>query len=52
MDFANTIEICGSWLASDEVAQTTQSHPATPDACFKTPLVSHRALIAAETNIL
>jgi len=23
-----------------------------PDACFKTPLVSHHALIVAETNIL
>jgi hypothetical protein len=33
--------------------QTTKnSYPATPDARFKTPLVSHHALIVAETNIL
>jgi hypothetical protein len=48
-----THETCGSGLAREEArTDTSKSHPATPDARFKTPLVSHHALIVAETNIL
>jgi hypothetical protein len=48
-----TNETCGSGLAREEARKdNSKSHPATPDASFKTPLVSHHALIVAETNIL
>jgi hypothetical protein len=48
-----TNETCGSGLAREEARKdNSKSHPATPDASFKTPLVSHHAVIVAETNIL
>ncbi|KAB0494046.1 hypothetical protein EIY72_15570 [Pseudomonas vancouverensis] len=41
-----------SHSGSRKLKKTVQRHPATPGRQLQTPLVSHHALIVAETNFL